>query len=383
MFKVVILIIGGLADHAVDGLGRRTPLQVARTPNLDHLAILGGCGIYHPTKVGQVISPELSLFITLGNKIDEFPGRASLEALGREFKLKTGTYYVILEPVVVERNTLIERKPFESDEEEENFYLFLKENLGFVERLDSGVYLYEADCFIPTTHPLVIGRKLKLPEKLEKNCSPFDLPKNWQENESRVKRGLQPVNYLLSYGCGKYVEKQHPYYNLDLLFITDSYFMKGLAKWMHLDCKFFTEEKPRELMINMLKEACKNIENYDGIVIYTDLIHRKNIQFRAWKRVEVIEEMDKALSMVIDKILAEEVILLLTTDATTPSTGNLPYSGAPVPFIMAGEGVRRGIATKFDEATAATGSFGILRGEELLLTLLSYAGYSDTESSIP
>jgi len=124
----------------------------------------------------------------------------------------------------------------------------------------------------------------------------------------------------------------------------------------------------------MLDKAYKSLKEVDGVFIYTDFIHKSNIQFRAWKRVEIIEEMDAATAFIIDKFLAENVIILVTSDVTTPSVGSIPYSGLPVPVILAGEGVRRGIASKFDEAIAPTGSLGILRGEELLLTILSYMG---------
>ncbi len=36
--KILLIVLDGLADHAVVELGGQTPLQTARTPNFDELA---------------------------------------------------------------------------------------------------------------------------------------------------------------------------------------------------------------------------------------------------------------------------------------------------------------------------------------------------------
>ncbi len=371
MQKLLTIIIGGIADHAVDGLGRRTPLQVARTPNLDHLSILGGCGVYHPTAIGEAVSPDYSLYIMLGNPPERYPGRAAFEALGRGLKLTEGKYYILFEPVVVEKGVLIERKPFESHEEEKSFFQHIKKKLKDIHRLDYGLYLYESSEFITSCHPWVVGRLVKIKDE---NCAICKLPEEWEGNKNRIAKGLQPINYLLPYGCGRYHEKDFSRLPLNLLFLTDSLFFCGMIRWMGYECQKIESEKPRELMLEMLEKAYKALKDFDGIFIYTDYIHRSNVQFRAWKRVEIIEDVDAAMAFVIDKFLSEDVVIMVSSDVTTPSVSSIPYSGLPVPVILAGEGVRRGIASKFDEAIAPTGSLGILRGGELLLTLLSYMG---------
>jgi len=245
MQKLLAVIIGGIADHAVDGLGRRTPLQVARTPNLDHLSILGGCGVYHPTTLGEAVSPDYSLYIMLGNPPERYPGRAAFEALGKGHKLTEGKYYALFEPAVVERDVLVEKKPFESKEEEEDFFLFLKNRLKNVQRLDCGVYLYEGDKFIHSCHPWVTGRRVMIKEP---ECVACNLPLEWEGNKNRVSKGLQPINYLLPYGCGRYHENDFRKLPLKLLFITDSTFFCGMVRWMGYECEMVEKDSPRELL---------------------------------------------------------------------------------------------------------------------------------------
>ena len=371
MQKVLVVVVGGLADHAVDGLGRRTPLQVAKTPNLDHLAMLGGCGLYHPTSLGEPVTPEYSLYIMLGNPPEAFPGRASFEALARGIELESGRVYFMAEPAFVENGVLVESRTFEGDEDESSFFAFLKENFDRVERLEKGLYLIEEMNAVSCSHPGVVGGRVseeELPEEAR-------LPEKWEGNLPRLQRGLQPLNRLLFYGCGRYTPYHGRGFPMDMLFYTDSTFFKGMVEWMGGACVYEPSEDLKGWLTKALIDAFKELEKRDGVFIYTDYIHRSNIQTRAWKRVEAIEEVDAACSIILDSYVKEDVFVVITSDVTVPSIGYRPCSGLPVPVIMMGEGVRRGMTSKFDEALAGSGSLGVMRGRELLLTIFSYIGF--------
>ncbi len=43
--KGIIMIIDGMADRPLEELGGKTPLEAAKTPNMDHMAELGVNGI--------------------------------------------------------------------------------------------------------------------------------------------------------------------------------------------------------------------------------------------------------------------------------------------------------------------------------------------------
>lgn len=43
--KYLILIMDGAADFPLEELGNKTPLQVAKKPNIDYLAKTGACGM--------------------------------------------------------------------------------------------------------------------------------------------------------------------------------------------------------------------------------------------------------------------------------------------------------------------------------------------------
>lgn len=88
----VVLILDGLGDRPVPELGERTPLEVARTPNLDRMAGAGGHGLVDPVARGVVPNTHSGVGLMLGLE----PGQASelkrgpIEAAGAGVELRPG-----------------------------------------------------------------------------------------------------------------------------------------------------------------------------------------------------------------------------------------------------------------------------------------------------
>jgi 2,3-bisphosphoglycerate-independent phosphoglycerate mutase len=64
--KAVVLIIDGLGDLPVAALGGQTPLEAARTPNLDRLAKAGEFGLVDPILPGEVPNTDSGVGLLLG-----------------------------------------------------------------------------------------------------------------------------------------------------------------------------------------------------------------------------------------------------------------------------------------------------------------------------
>lgn len=368
--KAIFVVIGGLADEAIDGLGRKTPLQVAKTPNLDHLAMLGACGVYHQTVIGEVLTPWLAMFLLLGNHRELFPGLAVLEAIAHNLKVSKRKFYAVLEPCIVEEGVLKEKKPFVDHEEEKDFFTFLKSEIKNVEPLSNGRFLYYLNEPINGFHPWVVGSKVDF----DALSDFYKIPERWEGNAKRIEKGLLPINSLFVYGGGKptdYISTK----NFDhFKFYTDSSFFKGIVSWMGKEAVYYEGFHLKEALQLFFKAVLED-ENEGGVFFfYSDYLHRNDLQYKAWRRVEMIEEIDEIFSIVVDSIIKENVLFVFTSDVTTPSDGMMPFSGLPVPVLMVGCGVRRGRTVRFDEANAVNGSLGILRGSELLLAVESFLG---------
>jgi 2,3-bisphosphoglycerate-independent phosphoglycerate mutase len=95
--RFALIILDGLADRP-DPSGRApTPLELARTPNLDRLAAEGRTGLV--TVIGPGIAPEsdAGVLSLLGyDPVHDSPGRGVLEALGAEVPLAPGDVAVRL-----------------------------------------------------------------------------------------------------------------------------------------------------------------------------------------------------------------------------------------------------------------------------------------------
>jgi 2,3-bisphosphoglycerate-independent phosphoglycerate mutase len=72
----------------------------------------------------------------------------------------------------------------------------------------------------------------------------------------------------------------------------------------------------------------------------------------------------------------DDLLVAVTSDHSTPSVSTLIHSGEPVPVTLVGKNIRRDEVEAFDEVSSASGCLGLLRGQELMLTLLNCADRS-------
>jgi 2,3-bisphosphoglycerate-independent phosphoglycerate mutase len=87
----------------------------------------------------------------------------------------------------------------------------------------------------------------------------------------------------------------------------------------------------------------------------------------------VIEALDRALDYALDEIIVdEELLLIVTSDHSTASTGTMIHSGETVPLTILGRHTRRDEVSAFDEVSCAGGSLGLVRGKELMYLILNF-----------
>lgn len=89
----MFVVISGVADEPCQSLGQVTPLQAARTPNLDDLAGKGEIGYCYTIKEG--IAPQSSdALVSLFGQNPSLVSRAALEAVGAGIDFKRGDLVV-------------------------------------------------------------------------------------------------------------------------------------------------------------------------------------------------------------------------------------------------------------------------------------------------
>ena len=90
--KIVYVLLDGVGDLPHPDIENKTPLQAAKTPNMDKLAKNGKMG--EVISVGKGIAPEsdIAVFNMLGYKFDhtDYAGRGVIEAIGTGIDFKDG-----------------------------------------------------------------------------------------------------------------------------------------------------------------------------------------------------------------------------------------------------------------------------------------------------
>jgi 2,3-bisphosphoglycerate-independent phosphoglycerate mutase len=87
----------------------------------------------------------------------------------------------------------------------------------------------------------------------------------------------------------------------------------------------------------------------------------------------VIESLDDALSFAVKEILPDdEILLIVTSDHSTPSAGKMIHSGETVPVMIRGKFTRIDSVSEFNEISCAQGGLGLLRGPELMYLILTF-----------
>ncbi|MDA1139490.1 MAG: cofactor-independent phosphoglycerate mutase [Planctomycetota bacterium] len=86
--KYLLIVPDGMADHPLDQLGGRTPVEAALTPNLDAICMEGILGSAHTTCSSHAPGSDVATMCLLGYNPDEFyTGRAPIEAASMNIEL--------------------------------------------------------------------------------------------------------------------------------------------------------------------------------------------------------------------------------------------------------------------------------------------------------
>jgi 2,3-bisphosphoglycerate-independent phosphoglycerate mutase len=102
--KCVVVVGDGMADEPIPDLGGKTPLEVARTPNLDRMASRGILGLTRTMTASALSAGDIASLAILGYDLTRYrTGCASFEAAGRGVTLGPNDVAFRLNLVTVER----------------------------------------------------------------------------------------------------------------------------------------------------------------------------------------------------------------------------------------------------------------------------------------
>ena len=404
--KCILILLDGIGDRAFDAFGNKTPLQAAHTPTMDRVAVLGSNGLYHAARLGQALPSENAHFAIFGFDADDFPGRGALEALGAGVDISRKDVSILAHFACLKEDRgilLLEQdKPTaQSDESRELIETVSRyEGHGIQVRFYQtkglfGVVVLSGDVspYITDTNPMREGSPLMEVKAWESHAHDTKSLNSAQAlkaylvwaygqlsehrvNLARLSAGLSPINGLVTQRAGQ-LKPVCPFprrYGMRGLSIASGFVYAGMSSYLGLDfMKVDDSDDPAQDMAERLALARGALKDYDFIHVHTktpdEAAHTKN----PWKKKAVIEALDRGIAREIEPLLHDpEVVVVLTADHSTPSSGPLIHSGEAVPLVICGDGVRRDMVQHFDEVHAAAGSLGTVREKELMYLILNY-----------
>jgi 2,3-bisphosphoglycerate-independent phosphoglycerate mutase len=385
---IVVFLLDGLADRAHDSLGGRTGLEAAATPNLDRLCQGGSCGVLYAIGPGRAPSSEVAHWSMFGYRPDEFPGRAVFEALGRgqEVGAEHVFAYAALRPA--ERRDggwwLTGRPDPERDVDEaqrlvESCDGITIDGLTFslshvwrgeaILRISGGAddRVTDTDAFFRDRQPVL--RPQALVPEAERTALAAE---EWsREVMRRLERQRLNVITLKWWGRPRVVPTFEQRHGLRGTFVASSAFLRGLALAVGLEAREESEgDDPAGDLRGRVQIARERLDAGDTFVF----CHVKSADAAGHtkdphQKRAMIEALDSALA----ELPTDRAIVCVTGDHATPAYPEVIHSGDPVPFVVAGPGVRADRVRGFGELTCAEGILGQLRGPDMMPVLLNAA----------
>lgn len=403
MRSILVVLLDGLGDRADPAHGGRTANEAAETPNLDALAAVGTCGLLWPLGPGRAPSSEVAHWAILGCRDAEFPGRGVLEALGHGREVREGDVvgYAALRTSAVREGAVWatgRARPGDAADAAALLGALPAATAGDI-RIEPAALLPErgegvltlsgpaddritdTDPFFRDRHP--VTRPLPLVPEAAATGAAVETWTQWARrtlarhpiNRARARRGAAPLDLvtLKWWGRRRPVPSLRDRQGLDGVIAGASPFLAGLAATLGMRFVPVAEgDDPAEAIRRRIAVARAALD--DGATFV--LCHLKatdeagHTKDPAVKRA-TIEAADRALGELATRFA--DVVVCVTGDHATPTSPEVIHSGDPVPFLVAGPGVRADAVTRFGELDFAAGLLGRITGADVLPVLLNAA----------
>jgi 2,3-bisphosphoglycerate-independent phosphoglycerate mutase len=403
--RCILLILDGLGDRGHAAFARKTPLQMARTPNLDQLAASGMTGLFHPWLLGTALPSEIAHFLLFGYDMEDFPGRGYIEALGENLPMEDtdvailGRIFTVKKQgglfVLTEENPQLDEASCLALHEAVRTYSHQGVTISFVPSGGiRGIVLLKGpvSAAITDSNPIYEGRPIMEVQPLEgheqdgkarNTAQALNSYVRWSYrqlsahplNRQRRHLGMVPINAvgLQRAGQKKPVVPFCDKWGFKPLAIATGCLFRGLTRHLGMESLRIKDmDNPQADLLKRLKLAHK-AKDYDFVYVHTKVPDEAAHTKDPLVKKEAIEALDRALAFALEKIVKDpETLLVITADHATNSAGAMIHSGEAVPLLMVGKYTWRDRVARFDEVHCAQGSLGLVRGNELMLLILNF-----------
>ena len=414
--KMIYVLLDGVGDLPHPDIGNKTPLDAAKTPNLDKMAQNGKMG--QVISVGEGIAPEsdIAVFNMLGYKFhhSDYAGRGVIEAIGIGIDFQDGDLalrgnFATLD----EKDVIIDRRAGRHIEKDDAIGVSkeIEKNLKFSKSTSTVVVAptighrvvvrirdeQSLSANISNTDPAysringmgiakAVGDFLKI-----ERCLPLDetdgsshtanlvneftekslkILKNSEINKNRNNQEKKLLNSILLRDAGnKYpkVQSINEKYSMDFSCIVDMPVEIGISKVLKM--KAFNAggltdyEEKAQVAVNAMKTQ-------NAIYVHLKGPDEFGHDGDAIGKMKNIEEIDRRFfGTLMNNIDPEKIVVMISADHSTPCI-NKGHSDHPVPLLVSGNKIVNDNSQRFTESDGKKGEIGLLQGAEVVSTAL-------------
>ncbi len=392
--KYAVLVGDGMGDYPLEELDNRTPLEVARTPNMDFIAKEGKAGIAKTIPAGFAPASDVANLSILGYEPKKYySGRGPLEAANMGIALSEGEVAFRCNIVTTDKDTMIDYSAG---------HITTKEADQLIRHLDKELGSEEIKFYpgVSYRHLMVIKDTSKAKGLLKTKCLPphditgwkvskhlpkgpeasflQDLMNKSQEillshdvNKVRIDLGENPANMIWLWGQGmpckmpKFSEK----FGVEGSIISAVDLVKGIGKLIGLksidvpgatgyyDTNYFGKAD----------YALKSLEDKDFVFVHVEAPDEAGHNGDLRPKITAIENFDTSIVGVILNQLKgkEDFRILVLPDHYTPIKLRT-HTADPIFFAMYGKGIKKNEISAFNEKSIKGSTFTFKSGSELM-----------------
>ncbi|MFX1518834.1 MAG: cofactor-independent phosphoglycerate mutase [Promethearchaeota archaeon] len=390
--KFIILVGDGMGDYPIEELGYRTPLEVAKTPNLDKLASKGKCGKLVTIPEGAAPESAVANMSILGYDVSNFQERGVLEAAAMGLKVDENDVVFRLNTICVENGTIKNHSGGHiSNGESHELIKAIDKNLGSDEiKFYPGVsyrhililknkYSPDIICTPPHDVPGTPYKNVLVKPKNNGSEATAELLnnliiksrsilENHPVNVKRIREGKDPANTIWPWAPGRkpIMKTFQERFGTKGAVISAVDLIRGLGIYAGFDV--INVDGATGLYDTNYEgkaDAClAALEAYDLVFVHVEAPDEASHQGDLKLKIKCIEDFDKRLVKRILDNLKDDVRLAVLTDHYNPINVRT-HTREPVPFLIYAKNERPDDITKFTEDCGG-GSFGLLTGEQFI-----------------
>ena len=361
--KYIVILCDGMADEPLDELGGKTPLEAARTVNMDSLAKLSEIGMVRTVPEGMAPGSDTANLSVIGYDPKEYyTGRSPLEALsiGADMAPDDVSFRCNLVTLSEEEDRYEDRHVLDHSSGE----ISTEEAAELIKALSEGLKREGYEFYVGTSYRhLLIQKKGKvveltaphdiltkrigeyLPEDKvlrDMMVKSYDILKDHPVNVKRRAEGKNPANSAWFWGAGTrpalmYFEKKN---GVKGAMISAVDLLKGIAVGADMD-NIIVEGANGGLDTNYSGKAQAAVkalteEGYDFVYVHIEAPDEMGHQGSYENKITAIERIDEKIVGPVRKELENagvEFRMLILPDHPTPVRVRT-HTSDPVPYLL-------------------------------------------------